>query len=467
MPSLIAAFQLGLREHLGGTPDHLAVEQVVDPFLSDGSDNRDALLVHDMVPGGTGYLAELADPQKLWSVLRRAWLVVRDCPCQDEDRAACHRCLSPWINGADRSVGLAARPRSATCTTSSPRRGAARAGRGARLDVVAQASAADDPETHIEQRFRAVLRTRLTEGLGASVTEQPGPQGNRWTIVLAGRTWTLEPQLLLGTVKPDFVLACNDPGVPRVAIFCDGWRFHASPAVNRLADDAAKRAALRAQGLVVVSLTWQDLDAAEQQVPTPPAVVRRRSVEQGPRGEQRSACARRTASWSPAGRSTSSSSWVAAPDPAGLRALAEHLPLLLIGAGAAGKIDPSEPLRRARSLLHMRDRRCRATGRRPPWSWRHDTLTVVARRTAGTASEVAVLLDDRGDHLGQAHKPAWNEWLRLANLLNLRLQESTVLTIYQLTRPSRHRRGSSVDPRGRRLRDVRGALGEPARAGGR
>jgi len=54
----------------------------------------------------------------------------------------------------------------------------------------------------------------------------------------------------------------------------------------------------------------------------------------------------------------------------------------------------------------------------------------------GTASEVAVMLDDRSDVLGQAHKPAWNEWLRLANLLNLRFQEATVLTYSQLAAPS-------------------------------
>ena len=37
--------------------------------------------------------------------------------------------------------------------------------------------------------------------------------------------------------------------------------------------------------------------------------------------------------------------------------------------------------------------------------------------------------------LGPAHKEAWNEWLRLSNLLNLRLQEATVITWSQLGAP--------------------------------
>ena len=87
-------------------------------------------------------------------------------------------------------------PPSGTCATSCsaglptatrPRRWAGRS--------VAKPTASYDPETHIEQKFRAVLRQRLTEGLGATVTEHPGPQGNRWTINLGGRTWTLEPQM--------------------------------------------------------------------------------------------------------------------------------------------------------------------------------------------------------------------------------------------------------------------------------
>ena len=44
-----------------------------------------------------------------------------------------------------------------------------------------------------------------------------------------------------GGCKPDFVLSSSLP-IPQVAIFTDGYAFHASPAINRIADDATKRA---------------------------------------------------------------------------------------------------------------------------------------------------------------------------------------------------------------------------------
>src|SRR5699024_2676361 len=55
--------------------------------------------------------------------------------------------------------------------------------------------------------------------------------------------------------------------LPEMAIFTDGWFYHASPLHNRIADDAAKRAALREAGYYVLSLTTRDLEPEEVSVP--------------------------------------------------------------------------------------------------------------------------------------------------------------------------------------------------------
>jgi hypothetical protein len=44
-----------------------------------------------------------------------------------------------------------------------------------------------------------------------------------------------------------------------VAVYLDGYAYHASPEINRLAGDAVKCARLRARGRVVFQLTWDDL----------------------------------------------------------------------------------------------------------------------------------------------------------------------------------------------------------------
>ena len=99
VPSLAAAILLGLREQLGGHPDHLRIEEVIEPTLADGNANHEAILLHDTVPGGTGYLAGLADPDDLRTLLGLAWERVRTCECRLEDRLACHRCLLPFATG--------------------------------------------------------------------------------------------------------------------------------------------------------------------------------------------------------------------------------------------------------------------------------------------------------------------------------------------------------------------------------
>lgn len=436
VPSLMAAVHLGLREHLGGAPDHLDLVAIADPYLSDGTENREALLLHDTVPGGTGYLAEFADPAHVYAVFRRAWEIVRDCPCQDENRAACHRCLSPFINGITQKWVSRASAERSLRTLLLGGAGDSDPGEPAEemaWQVVTTQTAAYEPETHIEQRFRTVLETRLTTGLGASVAQQPGPNGVRWTINAGnGRIWTLEPQLQLGGVQPDFVLISNDQTLPRMAIFCDGWQYHASAAHNRLADDTRKRAALRAGGDIVVAVTWQDLiDAASGPVTAPAwhADARWTKVLQAMGGRLKPG----HLDLVKGGPVDLIAQWIQSPDPDGFQALAEALPMLLIGAGPTGKAAGSADLPDLARSVHDTGN-LPNDGDKPVWGWSNDTVAVLARPVGNTPAdtEVVVLIDDRAERLGESHKAAWNDWLRLSNLLNLRLQETVITTWREL-----------------------------------
>ena len=170
LPSLAAAIKLGLREHIGGAPDHLSLEVVVDPALGDGAGHRDALLLHDLVPGGTGYLAELADPGTLRTILLRAYKVVHDCECAGSGRLACHKCLLPFAGWGHAHVV-------SRVEAEKQLRDILVAGSGVELDpssappwTITEVAAIEfDPESKMEQKFRAVLRERL-QVLGAMVT---------------------------------------------------------------------------------------------------------------------------------------------------------------------------------------------------------------------------------------------------------------------------------------------------------
>ncbi|MCZ2859984.1 DEAD/DEAH box helicase [Blastococcus sp. VKM Ac-2987] len=256
LTSFRAALLLGLRKVLGGDPDHLDVITAVDP--APGSVERWAMVLHDTVPGGTGYLARFGEPEEVQRLFQAALAALEACPCQDEDVAACHRCLLPHV--PPQMAELARRDRAIELLTDVLRDWVPR-------EIPALRSIEVGPhDTPIERRFRQLL-IRWAKTQGASVTTQATSFGDRAELVfpaaLGGLRWKLTPQVNHGFVVPDFDLTTDDPEVPTVTVFCDGVRYHAHPQCNRVADDATKRHELREQGALVWALTHKDLDAFE------------------------------------------------------------------------------------------------------------------------------------------------------------------------------------------------------------
>ena len=428
LPSLSAAILLGLREQVGGHPDHIRIERAIDPTFSDGSQNHDALLLHDIVPGGTGYLAELAWPERLRSLLVLAWERVRDCECRLEGRQACHRCLLPFVPPSSlRHVSRA----------SAERHLRALIGITSEADLAEpwtiELTAPDDtnPESHLEQHFRKVLLDRLRT-IGATITEVPGAWGNTVKFVLTDsvRQWTLQPQAQQEGSRPDFVLQSNDISLPPIAIFTDGRTFHATPEHNRLADDAEKREILRATGRIVLSITAKDLADAEIGIATPPPWLAESAI--GDVIAQQPFMAPPAAyEGLRAGPIDFLISWITGGSPASLAAVARAVPMLI--AAHVARVDqlievpdsmPLDAIAKARLL--GTDPTEPGSGRRVAL-WHHGALAVVAE-PRGPVIDVATVLDDRDEALDAAHAEAWREWLRISNALMLRNWPTVVTT---------------------------------------
>ena len=254
LTSFRAALLLGLREVLGGDPDHLDVVAAPDPVP--GSSERWVMVLHDLVPGGTGYLGRFADPDRVRALLEAALEVLVTCPCAEDGLAACHRCLLPHV----------------------PPPQAAEARRESAIDLIRQILDSWQPrpietikrivvgshDTPIEMRFRALM-LRWAKARGATVAMHATSFGDSATVrfpaALGNHAWAVEPQVMMGGVQPDFVMTCADPEVPRVAVFCDSVRWHSSTQTNTVAADADKRSGLRDVGLLVWAVTHRDLDA--------------------------------------------------------------------------------------------------------------------------------------------------------------------------------------------------------------
>ncbi len=437
LPSLAAAVSLGLQEQIGGLPDHIEVAQINVPVAADhGAATVEALLLHDVVPGGTGYLAELASPERVWDLLYRAWQRLATCACVDEPRLACHRCLlpfaSPWQ--LDLVSRAAAERHLREILTAGLRN--ADPGPDMTWSVTEIEPTAQDAESHLEQRFRKLFTDRLVD-LGATLKETPGPWGNTLSISFPGATrqWTLEPQVMMGGVRPDFVLRSSQHNLPVVAIFTDGWKYHAVPAHNRIADDAQKRRTLRSGGAIVLAVTWRDLEQAQTRATASPswfdpqvvAMLMQQSADFGPDHVE----------LIQRGPIDFLLGWIQKPDLAGHEALANQLPWLFSRGGTVLSLDPTEDLpgAAAEQLMDPGSLASPARAVTNAWWWTAGDVGVLTRGVpvAGQPSlETVLLVDDRPERLVDGHREAWEEWLRLANIVGLRTQPTQIVALSEL-----------------------------------
>lgn len=408
-PSLAAAVLLGLREQLGGHPDHIRIEQVVDPTLPDGAENHDAILLHDAVPGGTGYLAGLADPETLRALLMTAWTKVRDCECRHEERQACHRCLLPFVAPGQASrVSRASAERHLALLL------------GADEWEIVQDPPPEDPESHLESRFRKLLVDRLRKD-SATVTEVPGPSGNtiRFTRPGVRRQWTLTPQVNLENSKPDFVLQSDDTTVPAVAIFTDGRQFHATVGRNRLADDASKRETLRDTGRVVLAVTAADVLAAEQNAVEAPWWFSPATVE-GVIDKSEFMASPGAYELLRKGPIDWLLAWVSETTPVDIMMVARAVPMFLYLGAKPVSLAADVPLEAAALPSPP-------SGARTVLVHSFGPCTVVLDPT-GLPLRSALVLDDSDAALDASHADGWRAWLRLSNALALRDWPTAITT---------------------------------------
>ena len=264
LQSFIAALYLGLKKKFGGNIDHLRTAIHEEPIRDSGL-RKKYLVLYDVVPGGTGYLKELMrEPELLIEVFQLAYDVLRFCECgQTPDADGCYRCLYIYRQSRDRTnisrkvalefLGQLLEGK-ATFT---------------KTDSISSISINSLIESELEARFIEALRRskhqdqpfRLTKDV---VRGKPG-----WRLVAGSQTWMLEPQVKLGTkndvaipVRADFVFRPerSSRALP-IAVFTDGFMFHAEGENHRVGYDMAQRMALRRSGRFTIwSLTWDDVE---------------------------------------------------------------------------------------------------------------------------------------------------------------------------------------------------------------
>ncbi len=275
VPSVIAAIKLGFKEVLGGDPTHLDVATV---RLGSGDHASDALLLHDQVPGGTGYLTQFTRVEDVRRLLARAYTRVRDCACAQDDRRSCPDCLLPYApRGQEESTSRAAAEAALAKLLADDLHPAED------IDPLAEHWAGrvtvTRPKLSGRSQLEALFLNQFRESLARrDVTLDKRVRGGRseWTFSFSGQphTWRMREQVNLGHTTPDFYLDTDDPGIRDIAVYLDGAAFHISQAHERVHGDVVKRNRLYAENILPWSMTWADVErhraAGTHAVPTPP-----------------------------------------------------------------------------------------------------------------------------------------------------------------------------------------------------
>lgn len=274
--SFAAAVMLGMKAKFGNV-DHLDMTLSNEPSPDGSGLRKTYLVIYDTVPGGTGYLKQMADDSHmLLDILKQAFGVLQGCSCESQpNHDGCYNCIYAYRQSHDLNV--------ISKTTA--------------MDMLAPII--DDEHSQlvkiqsvtditVNKLFDSVLEEQFIEALGrlranplaakdhdkgmrASIRKDLINGKRGCTLTINGYNWEVEPQVSFGPEsgvsvysKPDFVLRPAVSGADMehgkdarrpVAVFTDGLQYHA----RIVAADTAKREALRRIGYRVWTLNYDDV----------------------------------------------------------------------------------------------------------------------------------------------------------------------------------------------------------------
>lgn len=266
-----AGLELGLRHFYKSNPEHLRIDAYAE-FNRDSHNFDNYLIIHDTIPGGTGYLSQLSDPEEFSELLRISYENIRDCKCQQEGKDGCYRCILSYGNQWQRQNLSRQRAEELfksivdECEDWEQTNG---------LGSVSLTGKTEDSE--LELLFvRAMERVARKRHWRWEKIDDAASRSLRYALTIKDQDvevkYSVIPQYGLGpaqgvakVTKPDFQFNCAyanvggeelDPAqVAQWSVYLDGYAYHASASHNGFANDLARREAIR-QCCSPLRLTW-------------------------------------------------------------------------------------------------------------------------------------------------------------------------------------------------------------------
>ena len=277
-----AGLELGLKKYFKGNPGHIKIQSYKEfNQLTDKFDRF--LLLFDTIPGGTGYLEQIFDNKEFSLLLRLSYEAIRDCSCQLTDHDGCYKCIYSYGNQYNRSDLSRARAEKWFGKIYSQTEEWVKTNNG----LTSLTNSGKIEESELEERFVKLLSIYAEQQDGWSFCEKK----NNGTVYYefsiekgdVKALYWLRPQIVLGpkdgiafNTRTDFLMVCGSylfkekewqDQIPKIAIYLDGYQFHASEQNNVFENDIRIRKAIVAQPeFKTWSLTWTDLDYFQKQL---------------------------------------------------------------------------------------------------------------------------------------------------------------------------------------------------------
>jgi DEAD/DEAH box helicase domain-containing protein len=278
-----AGLELGLKKYYKGNPQHLSIINYSE-YNTKNSRFDKYLVLYDNIPGGTGYLEKLFNPTDFTTVILKAYEAIKNCGCKSKGKDGCYRCIYTYSNQFihDELSRAKAEQLFKKIVDKSGAWETYTTGLGALT------SNGQIEESELEDRFIRSLRNYFN-GKNSHDFEfedfiDNGIVNYRFKLTSGEYVfyYIIRPQYELGPVngvkyntRSDFYISLSSiekegvavedeyilSSAKGIAIYLDGYTFHATEENCRFYDDLKKRVAIAESGSIISwSLTWADIE---------------------------------------------------------------------------------------------------------------------------------------------------------------------------------------------------------------
>lgn len=278
-----AGLELGLKKYYRGNPQHLSIIDYHEYNAQNSRFDR-YLVIHDNISGGTGYLEKLFNPSEFTEVIKLAYQSIKECGCQHIGKDGCYRCIYTYSNQKIQSElsRVQAEKLFKKIVDKSDAWENYTSGLG-KLSGNGQIE-----ESELEERFirsiRKYILSKESEGWYFEDVLQDGIVNYKFRVKNGNYTFSyfIRPQLELGAsdgvtyrTRTDFYISLTGISIngnpisdieqllsfKDIAIYLDGYTFHASAENQRFVNDLKKRGSIVKSGSKITwTLTWSDLE---------------------------------------------------------------------------------------------------------------------------------------------------------------------------------------------------------------